>query len=134
MAEQADRGEISALARRWGIGRVWRTTLGAVDSLFYGERKTAAQAIWARHLLGARERTVFESHVQKWSSPFWAMPWYRALRVSAGEVVSEFTPGEDEGWRDKGARARRAFGNASLPRSEHDSQLGAGAHRWRRRR
>jgi hypothetical protein len=134
VTEQAERGEINALARRFGISRVWRTTIGAVDSLFYGGPRTSAQAIWARHLLNARERTVFESHVQKWSSPFWTVPWYTAIPVSAGEVVSEFTPGEDEGWREKGARARRAFSNASLPRSEHDSQLGAGAHRWRRRR
>jgi hypothetical protein len=134
VAEQADRGEISALARRSGMGRVWRTTIGSVDSLFYGAPKTSAQGIWARHLLAARERTVLESHIQKWVSPFWSMPWYKAAQVSALEVVSEFTPAEDERWGEKGVRARRAVRNALLPRSEHESQLGPGAHRWRRRR
>jgi hypothetical protein len=132
VAEQAERGEISALARRWRIGRIWRTTIGSVDSLFYGGQKTSAQGVWARHLLDARERTVLESHVQKWVSPFWAMPWHEAVSVSGSELLSAFTPGEDEGWREKGARARRAFRNALVPRSEHDSQLGPGAHRRRR--
>jgi hypothetical protein len=134
VAEGGERAEIAALARRLGIGRVWHTTIGAVDSLFYDGARSLAEGIWARHLLDARERTVLESHVQKWSSPFWALPWHKAGRAAAGEILSEVTPGEGEGWRDKGRRTRHAVGNALVPRSEHDSQLGPEAHRWRRRR
>jgi hypothetical protein len=132
--QRADRAHADTLAGRWGIDRIWHTTSAVADSLFSGGRKTSAQMIWARHLLETRERTVFESHLRKWTSPFWALPWYRAVPASASEIVSEFIPGKDEGWRDKAARARRALSNRSLPRSEHESQLGPGAHRHRRRR
>ena len=134
VAEQADRREIDELSRKWGLERVWQTTIACVDSLFHGGRKPGAERIWARHLAGARERTVFESHVQKWVAPFWAVPWYRAIPFMAAAIADEFRAGEGESWRDKGARTRRALRNAFVPRSEHDWQLGPGAHRRTRTR
>lgn len=133
VAESSERAEIATRAEAWGLGRVWRTTIGCVDSLFYGGRTTAAQRIWARHLADVRERTVLESHVQKWISGFWAMPWYKGLPLMASAVGAEFTPAEEETWRDKGGRVRRALRNAAVPRTLHDQQLGPGAHRRRRR-
>jgi hypothetical protein len=134
VAEGTDRAEIEALAARWDFQRLWRTTIGCVDSLFYGGSKTWAQRIWARHLLRARERTVLESHVEKWVSAFWARHWRAGLAALGSAVSDEFTPAEGETWRDKVARARRAFRNAFVPRTKHDEELGPAAHRWRRRR
>jgi hypothetical protein len=134
VVEGRDRGEIDALARRWGLDRIWHTTISSADSLFAEGSKTWAERIWARHLQDARERTVLESHLQKWFSEFWALPWYAAFPALASAVADEFTPAEGEGWREKNARIWHAFRNAFLPRSEHDNQLGPGAHRWRRRR
>ena len=134
LAEPTSRAELDALAARWELERVWQATRGCIDSLFYGGPKTWAQRIWAQHLLEARERTVFESHVQRWVAAFWALPSYQAFPTLAAAVADEFTPGQDEGWREKNARAWRALRNAFVARSEHDRELGPGAHRWRRRR
>jgi hypothetical protein len=134
VTEGSDRGEIRRLAKRWRFERVWRTTIGSVDSLFYGGSLTTADRIWARHLRGARERTVLESHVGKWLSAYWALPWPRAVVAMGSAVADEFRPAEGENWGQKRARAGRALRNASLPRSQHDRQLGPDAHRWGRRR
>jgi putative nucleotidyltransferase-like protein len=132
MSAEDDRAEISALARRWGLRRIWETTVGCVDSLFYGERAGAAQRLWARHLATARERTVFESHVEKWMSPHWALPPLAAVHATAVQLAGEVRAAEGETWRRKASRARRAVRNASVPRSEHERQLGPEAHRRRR--
>jgi hypothetical protein len=134
VAERTDRSEIDDLSRRWGIERVWRTTIECVDSLFYGSPTTSAQRIWARHLGSARERTVFESHMQRWLSGFWALPVRKAVPTLGTAIADEFRVGEGESWREKGVRARRAIRNAFMPRSQHDLQLGPGAHRRKRTR
>lgn len=124
-----DRGELRALASRWRVERVWKTTIACVDALLYEDSPTWAQRVWARNLAAVRERTVFESHVEKWFSSFWGMPFAKALREMGSTVFSEFRPAEGEGWREKRARSRRAARNAFVRRSEHDRQLGPEAHK-----
>lgn len=132
MTETADRSAIAELSRRWKIERVWRTSIKCVDSLFYGAAKPAAERIWGRHLPGAREQTVLESHVQRWLSPFWTLPPHRALSAVRSVAIDEFRAGEGETWQEKRARAQRAVRNAMVPRSRHDEELGPGANRRRR--
>lgn len=129
---EADPQEIEAHARGCGFERVWRTTKGSVDSLFYGGPPIAAQKLWARHLADARERTVFESHVERWLSPFWALPPVKATSAMGSTLRAEVGPAEGETWRGKLTRIRRALRNASASRSEHERQLGLEAHRRRR--
>ncbi len=132
MTRTAERREIERLARSWKIDRVWRTSIKCADSLFHGSEKPVAERLWARHLPGAREQTVLESHVQRWLSPFWTLPPHLAFRELGTVIVDEFRAGEGETWHDKRARARRAVRNALVPRSRHDEELGPGAHRRRR--
>lgn len=128
-----DRGELRQLAKRWGVERLWQTTIGCVDSLFHGEPATRAQRVWARNLASARERTVVESHLERLVAPLWALPPSQALRVLAATIASELRPAEGEGWDGKLSRSWRALRNAFVRRSEHARQLGADAHRRRRR-
>jgi hypothetical protein len=131
---EADPGELESRARACGFERVWHTTRGSVDSLFYGGRRTSAERLWARHLAGARERTVFESHMERWLSAFWSLPARSATAAMGATIRAEIGPAEGETWRGKFARVRRAFRNASARRSEHERQLGLEAHRRRRSR
>jgi hypothetical protein len=134
MAREADEEEIAAKARAWGFQRVWRTTSGSIDSLFYGASPSTAQRVWARHLAQARERTVFESHVERWLSPFWSLPLGKATAAMGSTALSEVGPAEGETWRGKAMRMWAAVRHASAPRTEHDRRLGPEAHRRRRSR
>lgn len=134
VARDADPRDIDARARACGFERVWRTTRGSVDSLFYGGSRTAAQRLWARHLAEARERTVFESHVERWLSPFWSLPLSKATSAMGATARAEIGPAEGETWRGKLTRMWAALRHASAPRTEHDRRLGADAHRHRRSR
>jgi hypothetical protein len=120
---RAERGEARALARDWGCSRMWRCTEAAVDAVLYGERSSIAAAIWARHLARARERTVFEVHMEGWLAPMWGLPRRHAPRAVASAIRDDFRVDGDERWRTKLARARLAIAQAAMARSEHDLTL-----------
>jgi hypothetical protein len=121
-AGRADAAELRALARAWGIRRLWRTTRSAADALLGGSGRTPA---WSRHLGAARERTVLERHVQECLAPLWGLPPAQALPAAARGLAGAMIRDEGEGWRSKLARSRRAVGNARLAKSEHDRRLAA---------
>ena len=123
MLDAADLDAVARLARRWGVGRLWATTLATVEALF-GDRTTPwALRLWAQNLDRARERTVLENHTQRWLSDFWVLPPPVSLRRLPRRFASEFGPAADEGWREKLSRARLAVSHASRPRSQHDREL-----------
>lgn len=123
VAAAAEPGELDALARAWGVQRIWRTSSAAIDALL-GNRPTPwALRLWAQNLARARERTVLENHLQRWLSAFWALPLLTAARGVPQTFVDEFVPGADERWRDKAARTALAVRNASQRRSRHDPEL-----------
>jgi len=134
LAHEADADDIAARARASGFERVWRTTSGTIDSLLYGAPRTAAERLWARHLAMARERTVFESHVERWLSPFWSLPPQTAIPTAARTIGVDLSPAEGEGWSGKLARARKALRNAFSAKTAHERGLGHEAHRKRRSR
>ena len=50
MAWDTERAELLALARRWGLERVLRTTLGSADAVLFGGRRPRSMRFWARNL------------------------------------------------------------------------------------
>jgi len=129
-----DRQELNRLAEEFGIGRIWRTTIAAIDEVLRGGRRpTLAGLTWGRHFTRSRERTVIESHFERLLSPFWAYSLSIALTEVRQRLLDELRPAKHEGWRDKLSRTALAASNAFVRRSEHESQLGLAAHRHRRR-
>ena len=129
VAAAAEPGEIDALARAWGVQRIWRTSKAAIDALL-GQRATPwALRLWAQNLARARERTVLENHLQRWLSDFWALPPLTASRRVPQTFADAFGPGGDERWREKAARTALAVRNASQRRSQHDRELDERARR-----
>jgi Uncharacterised nucleotidyltransferase len=123
MARGADRNELRRVARRWRVERLWRTTIAAVDSIF-GDRPTPwALRLWAQNLARARERTVFENHLQRWLSDFWAMPVETATARVPRTFLDEIRPEEGETWKAKASRSALALRHAARPRSRHDRDL-----------
>jgi hypothetical protein len=129
VAAAADRSEIEALAREWGVERIWRTTIAAIDALLADRRTPWVLRMWAQNLGRVRERTVLENHLQRWLSDFWAMPPLAAARGLPRTFVDEVGPGGDESWGNKLTRTVLAVRNASHRRSHHDRELD---HRSRR--
>jgi hypothetical protein len=129
MSGEAEREELSGLAGRWGMGRLWRATLHAAESsLLRTRRSTVAQRTWARNVPAMRERTVIEAHLENWISCYWTSPPLGATRLALSNLAWDLLPA-DESWRTKLSRAAGALGHARSPKSVHDEALGADAQR-----
>jgi hypothetical protein len=125
LAAASDRDGVEALARAWGVARLWSTTSRMVEAVFFGAAPPLAGRLWAQNVLRGRERTVIESHVERWLSSFSALPRATALRTLPHTFAAEFGPDRGEPWSSKQRRAVRALRNASRRRSEHDEELDA---------
>jgi Uncharacterised nucleotidyltransferase len=123
VAEAADPLELEALAERWGVTRVWRTTASVADALLDGGRRPLALRIWARNLPRVGERTVLESHLQRWLSPYGALPLRAALRTSLRLLGRELRPRSGETWRAKATRTLRALLSPFTRLSDHHRAL-----------
>ena len=125
--QRADESEVAALARRWGCSRMWRTTRAAIGAVLEGTGRSAAVALWARHLRGVRERTVFEWHVKGALAPLWGMPGTRVPTAIANEARAKAGPERGEPWPAKLRRTGLALRNAGVARSDHELALEARA-------
>jgi hypothetical protein len=123
LSSEADGAATTALARAWGMDRLWSATARACDAALLGERRPWTLRTWARNLATGRERTVFESHLEHWLAPFSAQPFRPALRQAARAFANDIRPLPDETWRAKGSRTAHALKDAFTRRSEHDRAL-----------
>ena len=78
---------------------------------------------WAGHLESVRERTVVESHLERWLSPFWSRRPRPALGAALAAVRTDFVPEEGESWRVKGARVAQALRTPFRRLSRHRATL-----------
>jgi hypothetical protein len=125
VARHVDDGELTALARDWGLTKLWRTTDAAVQALFYGDRTPMAMRIWARHLRSVRERTVLEAHLERTFSAFWALPRRRAFGQMGHEVRHHIRREPGESRRVKFSRSARALRNQRSSVTQHDRAVEA---------
>lgn len=115
VAAPLDERELELAARRWGIGRIWRSTREAIDGLFYGGRETAPLRTWARHLERVRKQSVLESHVARLLHPYWEAPAHRATLSLARALGHAVRPLPGETWGEKLRRIGRAVRNPHAP-------------------
>jgi Uncharacterised nucleotidyltransferase len=123
VADEADRDEIRALAGRWGVARLWRTTEASADALFRGSRRPLALHVWARNLSRVDDRTVLESHLQRWLSPFGALPRRYALAAALRRLGRDLRPRRGETWRTKAVRTFHALVSPFTRLSDHHRAL-----------
>jgi hypothetical protein len=123
VASEADRRAALELASRWGVERLWRSTIAVVDWLFDDRTVPWSLRLWAQNLERARERTVFEMHAERWVSDFWAFGTTRALGRLPRRLLDDVRPAEQETWGEKLGRTSLAVRNAARRRSTHDEQL-----------
>jgi hypothetical protein len=120
VSAEADRTDLEALARRWGLDRLWKSTTGVVDSLLGDGGRPLAVRSWARNLAAVRERTVVESHLESWLCPWWALPPRTAFRQSSLAIAAALRPEAEETWGRKLRRTQHAVRHAFVRRSDHD--------------
>jgi hypothetical protein len=119
IAAEAGADQIAAVADEWGLARVWETMRATADWLLGEAEPPSAVSMWARHLIELREATVFEAHVERWLSAFWALPPRAAVRRAFAEVARDFGVREDETLREKLARSARAVRHARVAKSTY---------------
>lgn len=115
LAAEADRAELERAAARWGLGRLWRTTGRVVDALLYGRRPHAPLALWTRGLASARDRTVAESHLERLTSGYWALPAGPAARALARAASDASCPRRARAPAERLRRAARGAGALAHP-------------------
>jgi hypothetical protein len=118
VTEGTDRARVRAIARRWGCKRLWRTTELAMDAVLYGAPLTVASRTWARHLQGARERTILESRVLRLAGPAWGLRRRHVPTAVLDAIALHLRRHDDEPWRAKLERTRRIARSGARPRSE----------------
>jgi hypothetical protein len=118
-----DAAELRGLAERWGLRRIWDTTIAAADALLDGGSRTWPLRTWARHLQGVRERTVLEAHLAHWLSGFWATPARAAVAAAGAALARELRPAAGETFKMKASRTRLALANARVAQAHHVEQL-----------
>ena len=127
MAEAAGRDNISALAREWGVERLWRSTIRAADAAVLGAEWPTGLRLWARNLERVRERTVFENHATRWLSDFWIMPPRAALARLPETLAQELSPAQRRALASQahanGAGNPQRFGQALRPRRSDAAPL-----------
>jgi len=119
----AEDAAIATLARRWGVGRLWRSTHEVLECVFDSGPQPLSVRTWARNLVNVRDRTVLENHLERWLSSFWLLPPGPAVATLPRTLLSEIRPAAGETWSRKLGRSARAMRNASRRRSEHQDEL-----------
>jgi hypothetical protein len=119
MTIAAGRTDADAVARAWGVARLWSATARAVDEVLLDGRPALHPPIWRRHLEQARERTVLEAHAERLVGPLAGSSLHKAPHAVLSALARTIRPAPGEGWRNKWRRSWRAMRNASLRGSDH---------------
>jgi hypothetical protein len=121
LADTAGTETVLAVAARWRIERLVRTTLAACDALFAGRPLPVPLRLWAAHLPQARRRNVLEAHVERWLAAYWALPWPLAVRAMLQAAAHDASPLPGERISAKAVRVTRAIRDRFAPKEEHDA-------------
>jgi hypothetical protein len=130
----ADERRAGAVARAWGWEGLWNTTLGTMDAVLGGKHPSLSMKLWARHLLGVRERMVLEDHFSRLAAPVWSLPAADVPRAVTCSLRYTAAPASDEDWMTQFRRSCLAIAHAFRPGSEHKRSLAWVGPRARPRR
>ena len=117
------RGRADDLARRWEWDGIWRVAARAGDAVLGNRAWPASLSLWARHLTGARDRTVLEDHIARIAAPAAALPVSAVPAALVSTIKSTATRRGDEPWSQKLRRSGLAMAHAFMETSRHDHTL-----------
>jgi hypothetical protein len=96
LLDETDREETAAVAKAWGLERVWAATLAAADAVLGGRPEPWTLRTWARNTPAARGRTRAEELLERALAPYAAMPAPAATRCSARALAKAMNPRSGE--------------------------------------
>jgi hypothetical protein len=131
LVEDLEEEAVATRAAAWRMSRMWATTARVVRAVL-GPPGAESLPVWARNLPECRERTVFETHLERWLAPFWGLGPLAALGASVSNLAADVAPAPEEPWRAKWRRIRHAVKDAHVEKSSHDEALGPEARQLRR--
>ncbi|MEZ4532144.1 MAG: nucleotidyltransferase family protein [Thermomicrobiales bacterium] len=121
LRQQTDPVELHALARRWGIEKVWRSICAMNDWYIYQEGTTpgSVHRWWARHLDDTRERTLMEMFLASWGRGLAAPTLPEQIETVTHDVRFSFTVHSWQSRRQKMRRIALAARRSMRPASQH---------------
>ena len=119
--QQTDPGELLAMARRWGIERVWVNLCTMIDWFIYqdGSMPSSLHRQWARHLRETREQTLLEFYLAHWGRGLAAPSLCEQWQTVAHDVRFNFAVHSWQSRRQKLGRVALAARRLSTPSSRH---------------
>jgi Uncharacterised nucleotidyltransferase len=118
VSREADPDELAAVAERWKMTRLWRTTDAVARRVLLGEATSVrAAGLWTRRLDTARDRTVLGAKIAAVVAPFWGLPAGEAAAATARGLAADVRPQRGETWRRKLSRTAAAVGQSFQRRS-----------------
>jgi hypothetical protein len=120
VSREADPHELSALAEHWHVARLWHTVQATALALLAEGPTPLLCRIWARNLSEVRERTVLETHLERWLSPLGAWPARQALAAAGAALRDDLQPAPGESWAAKLGSVSVAIRHSFMPESDHE--------------
>jgi len=114
---EVDLAEADAIAKAWGLGRVWDATVAAVDDLRDGRFRGLIPLRWLSGVAPLRERSVLQEHVGRWSGGLWAPQRLSGPLLVGRGVMRDIQPWPGESWGRRRARLWSAARHATVASS-----------------
>lgn len=121
LRQQTNAAEVAALARRWGIERVWTYLCAMIDWYIYQEGDTPGHVHrwWSRHLDAQRERTLLEYYLAIWGRGLAAPTFPEQVGSIARDLRFSFTTHSWQSRRQKLGRIAQGARSLALPAGRH---------------
>ncbi len=121
LRQHTDPARVLALAKRWGIEKVWLGLCAMIDWGIYqdGAAPGAVHRWWARHLDRQRERTLFEFYLATWGRGLAAPTLPEQLETVSRDVRFSFTAHSWQNRRQKIGRIAQGARSLGRPASRH---------------
>ena len=119
-AHAAEPDELEAVARAWGMTKLWRSTVAIAEAvLFERVPQPRLLRIAGRGLMSARESTVLEVQLARLLAPLYIHGVDRAPSAVMRALADSLGPGPGESWRGKALRTARQLAHPSTRHSEN---------------
>ncbi len=119
MASESDPDTLAALAQRWRLGGIWRSTIEAIASFQGGDPPRAwTDRMLTQHLRAVRPRTTAELRLARWFAGYRAPTLAIAAKTIIQTVAEDLSPAAEDSWSAKMGRIPRTVRNSLSPSTE----------------
>ena len=131
-AEAVPPGELEAVARAWGMSKLWSSTAAIIETILL-EREPAPWLLRlaGQGLTGSRESTVLEVQAARLLAPIAIHEPHRIPTAVGRALAASLRPGPGESWSGKLRRSAHQLAHPSTRHTENLRTLESGSSRDR---